>query len=126
MPTYAYTCTECGHAFDIHQSFDDAPLTVCPQCRGKLRKVFSPVGVVFKGSGFYRTDARAGGKSSSSGSSGASSSSSSSSGTTKESVSSGSSAPGDKGGSSGASSSGSSGSSGSSSATSAAAKAASA
>lgn len=58
MPTYAYTCTVCGHAFDVHQSFDDAPMTVCPECTGRLRKVFSPVGVVFKGSGFYRTDAR--------------------------------------------------------------------
>lgn len=60
MPTYAYTCTACGHAFDVHQSFDDAALTVCPECQGRLRKVFSPVGVVFKGSGFYRTDARNG------------------------------------------------------------------
>ncbi len=63
MPTYAYTCTACGHAFDVHQSFDDAALTVCPQCEGRLRKVFSPVGVVFKGSGFYRTDARSSGSS---------------------------------------------------------------
>lgn len=64
MPTYAYTCTECGHAFDIHQSFNDAALTECPSCGGKLRKVFSSVGVVFKGSGFYRTDSRtSGGKS---------------------------------------------------------------
>ncbi|OZB49011.1 MAG: FmdB family transcriptional regulator [Cellulomonas sp. 14-74-6] len=62
MPTYAYTCTTCGHAFDIHQSFSDEALTVCPECSGKLRKVFSPVGVVFKGSGFYRNDARTGGK----------------------------------------------------------------
>jgi len=62
VPTYAYTCTDCGHAFDIHQSFSDEALTVCPECSGKLRKVFSPVGVVFKGSGFYRNDARAGGK----------------------------------------------------------------
>ncbi|BDO41289.1 FmdB family zinc ribbon protein [Cellulomonas sp. NTE-D12] len=62
MPTYAYTCTACGHAFDIHQSFSDEALTVCPECSGKLRKVFSPVGVVFKGSGFYRNDARTGGK----------------------------------------------------------------
>lgn len=58
MPTYAYTCTECGHAFDIHQSFSDAALTECPACGGRLRKVFSSVGVVFKGSGFYRNDSR--------------------------------------------------------------------
>ena len=58
MPTYAYTCTECGHAFDIHQSFSDTALTTCPSCDGRLRKVFSSVGVVFKGSGFYRTDSR--------------------------------------------------------------------
>ncbi|WP_282946909.1 FmdB family zinc ribbon protein [Cellulomonas endometrii] len=58
MPTYAYTCTECGHAFDIHQSFSDAALTECPSCGGRLRKVFSSVGVVFKGSGFYRNDSR--------------------------------------------------------------------
>lgn len=64
MPTYAYTCTACGHAFDIHQSFSDAALTVCPECSGRLRKVFSSVGVTFKGSGFYRTDSRSGGKSS--------------------------------------------------------------
>lgn len=60
MPTYAYTCTECGHAFDIHQSFSDDALTECPQCGGRLRKVFGSVGVVFKGSGFYRTDSRSG------------------------------------------------------------------
>ncbi|MCR1983847.1 FmdB family transcriptional regulator [Cellulosimicrobium cellulans] len=64
MPTYAYTCTACGHAFDIHQSFSDDALTVCPECSGRLRKVFSSVGVTFKGSGFYRTDSRAGGKTS--------------------------------------------------------------
>jgi putative FmdB family regulatory protein len=58
VPTYAYTCTECGHSFDAVQSFSDAPLTECPQCSGRLRKRFSPVGVVFKGSGFYRTDSR--------------------------------------------------------------------
>jgi putative FmdB family regulatory protein len=62
VPTYSYTCTVCGHSLDVHQSFDDMPLTVCPECSGRLRKVFSPVGVVFKGSGFYRTDARASGK----------------------------------------------------------------
>ncbi|MFI2570430.1 FmdB family zinc ribbon protein [Cellulosimicrobium funkei] len=64
MPTYAYTCTACGHAFDIHQSFSDDALTVCPECSGRLRKVFSSVGVTFKGSGFYRTDSRSGGKTS--------------------------------------------------------------
>jgi len=58
VPTYAYRCTVCQHAFDVHQGFHDDALTVCPQCEGRLRKVFSPVGVVFKGSGFYRTDAR--------------------------------------------------------------------
>ena len=60
MPTYAYACTACGHAFEIHQSFSDDALTVCPECEGRLRKVFSSVGVVFKGSGFYRNDVRAG------------------------------------------------------------------
>lgn len=60
MPTYAYACSACEHAFDVRQSFSDDALTVCPQCeRESLRKVFSPVGVVFKGSGFYRTDSRA-------------------------------------------------------------------
>ncbi|RXR26876.1 FmdB family transcriptional regulator [Oerskovia turbata] len=67
MPTYAYTCTACGHAFDIHQAFTDDALTVCPECSGRLRKVFSSVGVTFKGSGFYRTDSRSS-KSSSTGS----------------------------------------------------------
>ncbi|MEI2820399.1 MAG: FmdB family zinc ribbon protein [Marmoricola sp.] len=58
MPTYQYACTECNHAFEEVQSFSDASLTVCPECNGKLRKVFNAVGVVFKGSGFYRTDSR--------------------------------------------------------------------
>ncbi len=58
MPTYQYACTECGHAFEQVQSFSDDALTVCPECQGKLRKVFNAVGVVFKGSGFYRTDSR--------------------------------------------------------------------
>ncbi|WP_163543818.1 FmdB family zinc ribbon protein [Occultella kanbiaonis] len=59
MPTYAYACQNCGHAFDIYQSFSDDALTECPNCHEpRLRKVFSPVGVVFKGSGFYRTDSR--------------------------------------------------------------------
>ncbi|WP_421742027.1 FmdB family zinc ribbon protein [Cellulomonas sp.] len=64
MPTYAYACTACGHAFETVQSFTDDSLSVCPECDGRLRKVFSSVGVVFKGSGFYRNDARAGAKSS--------------------------------------------------------------
>ena len=58
MPTYSYRCTECDNAFDIVQSFTDDTLTVCPVCQGRLRKVFSPVGVTFNGSGFYRTDSR--------------------------------------------------------------------
>ena len=58
MPTYQYTCTECGEPVEAVQKFSDPPLTVCEACGGKLRKVFSPVGIVFKGSGFYRTDSR--------------------------------------------------------------------
>ena len=58
MPTYEYRCKECGQHVEVVQSFQDEPLTVCPNCGGTLRKVFSPVGVVFKGSGFYRTDNR--------------------------------------------------------------------
>ena len=60
MPTYQYSCTECGHFFEQVQSFTEDSLTVCPECEGRLRKVFNAVGVVFKGSGFYRTDSRAG------------------------------------------------------------------
>ncbi|HYZ56060.1 MAG TPA: FmdB family zinc ribbon protein [Streptosporangiaceae bacterium] len=60
MPTYQYACTECGERTEMVQKFSDAPLTVCPACGGRLRKVFSPVGIVFKGSGFYRTDSRSG------------------------------------------------------------------
>jgi putative FmdB family regulatory protein len=58
VPTYQYACTECGHAFEQFQSFSDDALTQCPECDGRLRKVFNAVGVVFKGSGFYRTDSR--------------------------------------------------------------------
>jgi putative FmdB family regulatory protein len=58
LPTYQYACTECGHAFEQVQSFSDDALTHCPECDGRLRKVFNAVGVVFKGSGFYRTDSR--------------------------------------------------------------------
>ena len=59
MPTYQYACTECGEQLEVVQKFSDEPLTVCPTCQGRLRKVFSAVGVVFKGSGFYKTDSRA-------------------------------------------------------------------
>ena len=58
MPTYQYRCTECDHAFEEFQSFTDDALSVCPVCGGRLRKVFNAVGVVFKGSGFYRNDSR--------------------------------------------------------------------
>ena len=58
MPTYQYACTECGHAFEQFQSFSDDALTECPECQGRLRKLYNAVGVVFKGSGFYRTDSR--------------------------------------------------------------------
>jgi len=78
VPTYQYACTECGHAFEQFQSFSDDALTVCPECDGRLRKVFNAVGVVFKGSGFYRNDSRSSG--SSSGSTASSGSSSSSAG----------------------------------------------
>ena len=60
MPTYQYTCTDCGEPVEAVQKFTDDPLTVCAVCGGRLRKVFSPVGIVFKGSGFYRTDSRNG------------------------------------------------------------------
>lgn len=66
MPTYSYACQECGHAFDIRQSFTDDSLTVCPECgEPRLRKVIHPVGIAFKGSGFYKTDSRATAKSAS-------------------------------------------------------------
>ena len=60
VPTYQYTCTDCGEPVEAVQKFTDEPLTICAACGGKLRKVFSPVGIVFKGSGFYRTDSRNG------------------------------------------------------------------
>ena len=77
MPTYQYACTECGHAFEQFQSFSDDALTECPECQGRLRKLFNAVGVVFKGSGFYRTDSRSAPASAEPAKSGASSSSSS-------------------------------------------------
>lgn len=60
MPTYQYHCSSCGRDLEIRQSFSDPTLTVCPECAGSLRKVFNAVGVVFKGSGFYKTDSRSG------------------------------------------------------------------
>ena len=60
MPTYQYACTDCGDKSEVVQRFTDDPLTICAVCGGKLRKVFSAVGIVFKGSGFYRTDSRNG------------------------------------------------------------------
>lgn len=65
MPTYAYACTECSNRFEVQQAFTDASLTECPECSGRLRKLFNSVGIVFKGSGFYRTDSRGDAKSSS-------------------------------------------------------------
>ena len=62
MPTYQYSCTECGERIEAVQKFTDEPLQICSACGGKLRKVFSPVGIVFKGSGFYRNDSRSGSK----------------------------------------------------------------
>jgi len=56
MPTYSYACKNCGHEFNVQQSFNEATLTDCPECKGSLRKVFGQVGVTFKGSGFYKTD----------------------------------------------------------------------
>lgn len=80
MPTYSYACTECGNRFDEVQAFSDDALTTCPQCSGRLRKLFGNVGVVFKGSGFYRNDSREASKSSASASSSSSASSNGSSG----------------------------------------------
>ena len=95
MPTYSYACTECGNRFDEVQAFSDDALTTCPQCSGRLRKLFGNVGVVFKGSGFYRNDSREASKSaaatssssapSSNGSSGGSESSSADKSTSKSS-----------------------------------------
>lgn len=92
MPTYQYACTECDHAFEQFQSFTDDALTVCPECDGKLRKLFNAVGVVFKGSGFYRTDSRASSSSTSTAGGSSSSSSSDSSSSTSTSTTSSSAA----------------------------------
>lgn len=88
MPTYSYACTECDNKFDAVQAFTDDALTSCPQCEGRLRKLFNSVGVVFKGSGFYRNDSRESGKTTKGSSSSADKSSeksSASSGTTEKS-----------------------------------------
>ena len=107
MPTYQYACTnpDCGNEFELVQSFTDPAASECPVCGGPVRKVFSAVGVVFKGSGFYRTDSRAGAKSST----GSSSSSSSSSTSSSSSETSSSTAKSDSGSSSGSGSAASSG-----------------
>ncbi|HEY8525345.1 MAG TPA: FmdB family zinc ribbon protein [Acidimicrobiales bacterium] len=78
MPTYEYRCRDCGQHLEVVQSFRDDPLTECPNCKGLLKKVFQPIGIAFKGSGFYKTDSR-------SGSSGSKSSDSSSSSESKSS-----------------------------------------
>ncbi|MFE1509624.1 FmdB family zinc ribbon protein [Streptomyces sp. NPDC058726] len=110
MPTYQYQCTECGEGLEAVQKFTDDALTECPGCQGRLKKVFSAVGIVFKGSGFYRNDSR--GSSSSSAPASKSAAGSSSTGTSSSSSSSGS------GSGSGSGSSSSSGSYGSGSSTS--------
>ena len=122
MPTHQYTCTECGEPLEVVQSFSDDALTECPSCGGKLRKLYNAVGIVFKGSGFYRTDSRSGSSSSvTPASSDSGSGGSSSSGTGGSSTQGGTSTQGgssDSGsGGSGSSGSGSSGSSGSSAST---------
>jgi putative FmdB family regulatory protein len=117
MPTYSYRCTECDDAFDIQQSFADDSLTECPACGGRLRKLFSAVGVTFNGSGFYRTDSRASaGSGGSKSDSESSSSASNSSGSNSSGSGSGSSGSGSSGSGSGSSSSSSSSASSTSSA----------
>jgi putative FmdB family regulatory protein len=113
VPTYQYVCTECGGEIEAVQKFTDDPLTVHDACGGRLRKVFSPVGIVFKGSGFYRTDSRKGSSASTPASSSSSSDSSSSAGDKKSGD--GDKKAGEKSSSSASSSSSSSGSSSSAS-----------
>ncbi|PGH43600.1 FmdB family transcriptional regulator [Micromonospora sp. WMMA1996] len=108
MPTYQYACTACGHQLEAVQSFSDEPLTECPACEGRLRKLFNSVGIVFKGSGFYRTDSRSSGSDTAAASKPAkseSSSSSDSSSSSSGSSSSGSSSSGSSGSTSGSSAS---------------------
>ncbi|MFB7126640.1 FmdB family transcriptional regulator [Kitasatospora xanthocidica] len=90
MPTYQYQCTECGNGLEAVQKFTDEALTTCPDCQGRLRKVFSAVGVVFKGSGFYRTDSRSSSSSSVGAGSSSTPSTSSTASTSSSSTSSGS------------------------------------
>ncbi|TCI98720.1 FmdB family zinc ribbon protein [Aeromicrobium sp. IC_218] len=99
MPTYQYQCTECGEALEVQQSFSDPSLTECPRCQGRLRKVFNAVGVVFKGSGFYKTDSRSSSSSSDTGSSTSASSGTGSSSTLSDSGSGSSSSTSSSGGS---------------------------
>ncbi|OBF90674.1 FmdB family transcriptional regulator [Mycobacterium sp. 852002-51163_SCH5372311] len=87
MPTYSYQCTECADRFDVVQAFTDDALTTCEKCSGRLRKLFNSVGVVFKGSGFYRTDSRESAKKSNGSTNGSSSGESGSSSTASESKS---------------------------------------
>ncbi len=84
MPLYEYRCRNCNHQFEIQQSFSDDALTVCPECEGELRKVFAPVGIAFKGSGFYKNDSRGGSSSTTSGAESSSSTSTSSESSTKK------------------------------------------
>jgi len=86
MPIYVYACTNCGERTEAKQSFDDPPLEVCPHCGGKLRKMYSPVGIVFKGSGFYSTDAKRSGSTTKTSGSDSSSEKSSSSSSEKKST----------------------------------------
>jgi len=116
VPTYSYACTECDDRFDAVQAFSDDSLTTCTKCNGRLRKLFNSVGVVFKGSGFYRTDSREGSKSTTTSSS-SGSESGSSSGSGEKSSGSSDKGAGDKGSSSKGSSDKSSGSSDSKSST---------
>jgi len=110
VPTYQYQCTDCGEALEVVQAFTDDSLTECPNCGGRLRKLFNAVGIVFKGSGFYRTDSRSGSSSTVGSSSGSSSSSSSSSDSSSSTSSTPASTPSSGSSSSGSSSSSSSGS----------------
>ena len=118
MPTYTYACTECGHEFDIRQSFTDDPLTDCPDCAdgaGRLRKVIHPVGIAFKGSGFYKTDSRSSGGGKGSDGSGSSGGKDAGGGSSETAASTSSGSAGSSGSSSSGPASGASGSGGSSS-----------